>query len=208
MTARAAARWSCLLWLVVAGRPLAHGFERADETSLTAQRDAAIEQVKRIVNQPVTALPIPPEARVGTFSPGWFHHGATRPAFLTVDVRTSQQFPYDRWEFVTSDLNPGLMFRGSDLEFNSNTKYFYTDYSLPKKRLSADEMTEINRLYRVIGERERDLAPLRGEPAPPSPANTVEAPAIDRKPAAAYVAGGLLLATLAVFLYRMFASRS
>jgi len=35
---------------------------------------------------------------------------------------------------VSSDLNPSEMFIGSELEFNSMTKYFYTDRTLPKKR--------------------------------------------------------------------------
>ena len=44
------------------------------------------------------------------------------------------------------------MFRGSDLEFNPMTKYFYTDRSLPKKKLQEYEMLEINRFYRIIGQ--------------------------------------------------------
>jgi hypothetical protein len=30
------------------------------------------------------------------------------------------------------------------------TKFFYQDRSLPKKKLTEDEMVEINRLYRII----------------------------------------------------------
>jgi hypothetical protein len=201
MTARTAARWPLLVLLVGAASSRAYGFQSPGEAALAAEREAAIEQVKRIVNQPVTALPIPPEARVGNFSPGWFHEGAPRPAFLTVDVRTSQQFPYDRWEFVTSDLNPGVMFRGSDLEFNSNTKYFYTDRSLPKKRLSADEMTEVNRLYRIIGQREQDIARLRAGLRLEPPA-TAPDPDRDTNRTPIYVAAAGIVLTLAVVLYR------
>jgi hypothetical protein len=208
MTARPAVRWPLLLSLVGAASSLAHGLEGADAATLTAERDAAIEQVKGIVNQPVQALPLSSDANVGRFGPGWFHDGAARPDFLTVDVSQSQQFPYDKYEYVTSNITPGVMFRGHDLEFNANTKFFYTDRTLPKKRLTPDEMAEVNRLYRVIGERERDLARLRGEPPPPSAAGSGEEPAIDGKAAVAYVAGGLLLATLAVGLYRMLAARS
>jgi hypothetical protein len=43
------------------------------------------------------------------------------------------------------------MFIGRELEFNQMTKYFYADLTLPKKRLSDNEMIEINGLYRVIG---------------------------------------------------------
>lgn len=204
MTAHNAARWSFLLLVAGAASPVAHGFERADEATLTAEREAAIEQVKRIVNAPVPALPLPPEARVGTFSPGWFHQGAGRPNFLNVDVRTTQQFPYDKYEFVTSDLNPGLMFRGRDLEFNAMTKYFYTDYSVPKKRLSPDEMTEINRLYRVIGQREQDIARLRAVTPPAAPASGSPDQA---KPATFYAAAGAGVLLLAIVLRRVRAAR-
>jgi hypothetical protein len=40
------------------------------------------------------------------------------------------------------------------------TKYFYEDRSLPKKKLTEAEMLEINRLYRVIGQCEQQLARL------------------------------------------------
>lgn len=104
-----------------------------------------------IVNQPITHL-----HRSGSFtvfSPGWFHPGATKPDFDNVDIRATQELPYEG--HVTSDLNPTEMFNGSDLEFNAMTKYFYTDRTLPKKRLSGPEMVEINGLYRVIGHDEQ-----------------------------------------------------
>lgn len=109
------------------------------------------QQVVEIVNQPITHLP-----RSGSFtvfSPGWFHAGATRPDFNNVDIRTTQERPYEG--HVTSDLNPTEMFIGSELEFNAMTKYFYTNRTLPKKRLSDTEMVEINGLYRVIGHDEQ-----------------------------------------------------
>jgi len=114
----------------------------------------AIAKVKGIVNQPVTRLPAPEEGTVSTFSPGWFHEGAIRPDFNNVDVRTTQELTYATHKYVTSDLNPGVVFLGAELEFNSMTKYFYTDRSLPKKKLTTAEMLEINRLYRIIGEDE------------------------------------------------------
>src|SRR5438477_5106930 len=55
---------------------------------------------------------MPPDAQAGLFQPGCFHPGAIKPDFLTVDVRKSQAFPYDQWEYVTSDVTPGVMFRG------------------------------------------------------------------------------------------------
>jgi hypothetical protein len=198
--------WPVLLPLLAAAAP-AFGFQRSDEQAVTAQMNDAIGQVRRIVNEPVAALPRPPEADVGLFTPGWFHQGAAKPNFLSVDVRASQKFPYDRWEYVTSDLNPGVMFRGHDLEFNPMTKYFYTDYSLPKKRLSPDEMTEINRLYRVIGKREQEIARVRaGLPLEPVAPAADSAPV--RKATPFYVAAGVTVLMLAIVLYRVRAARS
>jgi hypothetical protein len=117
----------------------------------------AITKVKVIVNQPVSSLPRTPDMAVATYSPGWFHPGAIRPDFNTVDVRTTQKLDYAKDEYVTSDLNPEVVYLGSDLEFNSMTKFFYTDRSAPKKKLTAEEMLEINRLYRIIGQDEHRL---------------------------------------------------
>ena len=67
----------------------------------------------------------------------------TKPNFDTVDVRATQGCQYDRDPYVTSDLNPGVAFPGSEVEFNSMTKYFYVDRSLPKKKLTEGEMLDI-----------------------------------------------------------------
>lgn len=99
---------------------------------------------------------------------GWFHPGATKPNFNTVDVRTSQETPYEK--YITSNLNPGIVFWGPDLEFNSNIKYFYTDRNHPKKRLTEAEMVEINGLYRIIGRCEDELNRLLNPPPTPAPA--------------------------------------
>jgi hypothetical protein len=122
---------------------------------LNGENSAAQQNVVAIVNQPVTHLPR--SGPVELFSPGWFHPGAMTPDFSTVDVRTTQQFPYNGSTYVSSDLNPSEMFIGSELEFNPMTKYFYTDRTLPKKRLSEAEMIKINGLYRVIGRDEEAL---------------------------------------------------
>jgi len=202
------ARLVALLALGVAAAPRS---ARADttEAALTAERDAAIEQVMRIVNAPVEALPRPPGVLVNVFRPGWFHEGAVRPAFASVDVRATQQFPYDAYEYVTSDLNPGVMFRGRDLEFNAMTKFFYADRSLPKKRLGPEEMAEINRLYRVIAAREQDLVRLRAGSAPaPSRAAAppVERVSISRTSMPLYVAGAALLLLVVLLASRRSAS--
>jgi len=136
--------------------------------------DKAIAQVQKIVNQPVASYVLRPEMSVGTYRPGWFHEGANKPDFNNVDVRTSQEKIYDKYDYVTSDLNPGVVFRGRDLEFNANTKYFYLDHSVPKKKLTEAEMLEINRLYRIIGRCEQQLARLQAPAAASTPADTTE----------------------------------
>jgi hypothetical protein len=128
---------------------------------LKAEMENAIAKVREIVNQPVTRLPQTPDTDVATYSPGWFHEGAEKPDFNRVDVRTTRQLSYEKHEYVTSDLNPGFVFKGQDLEFNAMTKYFYTDRSVPKKKLTEAEMLEINRLYRIIGRDEEELAKIQ-----------------------------------------------
>ena len=146
----------------------------AQTTNLQAQIDAvnsekndAMEQVRKIVNQPVTRYVRQPGMQVAVFSTGWFHPGAVTPDFNNVDVRTTQDKMYDKYGYVSSDLNPGVVFLGRDLEFNWNTKHFYTDRSLPKKKLTEPEMLEINRLYRIIGHCQLQLAQLRNPGPPP-----------------------------------------
>ncbi len=134
----------------------------ADLSNPKATMDKAMEQVRAIVNQPVTHVAIAPGMSVSVSSPGWFHPGAIRPDFNTVDVRTTQQLQYINDPYITSDINPGVCFLGPELEFNSMTKFFYTDRSLPKKRLTEAEMVEINRLYRIIGQCEQKLAGTQG----------------------------------------------
>jgi hypothetical protein len=113
----------------------------------------AITRVNLIVNQPPPSVPITPQLK-GLVSYGdvWFHPGAATPDFNTVDIRKTQELGnYSRFSYVTSNLNPGVAFPGSELEFNPMTKMFYLDRSLPKKKLTEEEMLEINRLYRIIG---------------------------------------------------------
>ena len=125
------------------------------------QINDAVFRVQAIVNQPVTRLARTPDMNVKVYAPGWFHADAQRPNFNSVDVRVTQQASYDGDGYVTSDLNPGLVFVGRELEFNSMTKYFYTDRTVPKRKLTGPEMLEINRLYRIIGQGEEQLSQLQ-----------------------------------------------
>ncbi len=124
----------------------------------------AWQQVIRIVNQPVQAYVQSESTPASVYSPGWFHPGASTPDFNTVDVRRSQELIYASHAYVTSDLNPGVVFLGRDLEFNSMTKLFYVNRSLPKHKLSEAQMVEINRLYRIIGHARAEIARLTAPP--------------------------------------------
>ena len=128
------------------------------KAAVKTELNNAVLRVEQIVNQPVTQLNRTPEMSVSTYSPGWFHPGAERPDFKTVDIRATQDLNYAKNQYVTSDLNLGAAFLGKEVEFNSKTKYFYTDRSLPKKKLTEAEMLEINRLYRVIARDEDELS--------------------------------------------------
>jgi hypothetical protein len=142
-----------------------------DQTNSTPEQIAALQQqltnawhqVETIVNQPVPAFRREPGYDVSIYSPGWFHPGAIIPAFNTVDVRKSQELPYTS-PWVSSDLTPNVMFQGRDLEFNSMTKLFYTNRSLPKKKLNEAEMEQINSLYRTIGHSQSEIQRLQNPP--------------------------------------------
>ncbi|HEY1789517.1 MAG TPA: hypothetical protein VGJ73_15270 [Verrucomicrobiae bacterium] len=121
----------------------------------------AWHRVEAIVNQPVQAYRRDPGYEVSVYGPGgWFHPGAGTPDFNGVDVRKSQELTYTS-PWVSSDVTPGVMFRGSDLEFNAATKLFYTNRDLPKKRLTESEMLQINSLYRTIGHCQSEINRLQ-----------------------------------------------
>ena len=176
-----------------------------------AEMNAAIQEVQRIVNQPVARYARTGRMRVSTYKPGWFHEGATKPDFNTVDIRTTQEAIYDQQDYVTSDLNPGVVFVGRQCEFNAMTKYFYVDRSVPKKKLTQAEMVEINRLYRIIGRCEQQLARLRNpDPAPAAAADGSEPgskPGTVRRLLNPY-AGGALLSVALLVLYFSYKRRT
>src|SRR4029077_7042722 len=72
-----------------------------------------------------------------------------------------RETPYDAHQYVCADTSPNLVYVGRELEFNSMTKYFYKDRTVPKKKLTEAEMLEVNRLYRIIGKCQRELAQAR-----------------------------------------------
>lgn len=133
--------------------------------------DAALAQVRDIVNQPVESQPMTEELKykAGRFNEGWFHPGAGIPDFIGADIRKTQELKsYSDEEWCTSNLTPDRVFREQDCEFNGQTKFFYMDRNLPKKRLTESEMIEINRLYHLIGAYAEYLARI-GHPWVPNP---------------------------------------
>jgi hypothetical protein len=126
----------------------------------------AVEKVKGIINQPLTMVPRNFRMRVQALD-AFFPDPATKPDFNTVDVKTTRRLDYDQFEFVGLKSNPSVVWVGKTLEFNPSTRYFYDDLSVPKKKLTDDEMTEINRLYKIIGRCEAELRPLGIELPPP-----------------------------------------
>jgi hypothetical protein len=177
--------------------------KQAQIDALNSEKNDAMEQVRKIINQPVTRLARKPGMHGATFSPGWFHEGANKPDFNNVDVRTTQEKIYDTNDYVTSDLNPGVVFLGRELEFNANTKYFYTDRSLPKKKLSEPEMLEINRLYRIIGHCEHQLALLQNPESTTESTTESTSPLVPLlKSTSARVTLVVLLLLAVVFLFR------
>lgn len=124
---------------------------------------AAARRVREIVNRPATQVAMAPGMKVANCGDAWFQPGAETPDFDTVDVRASQEtknYAGSGWPYATSNLNPGIAFPTGDLAFNSKTKLFYTDRSVPKRKLTEDEMLEVNRQYRIIGQCIRDLAAI------------------------------------------------
>ncbi len=196
---------------------------------LQAQINNAVARVQQIVNQPVRRLQLTRAMRYSNYREGWFHPGANTPDFNHIDIRTTQEKPYDNQQYVTSPLNPGIVFYGPDLEFNANTKYFVTDRNTPKKKLTDGEMVEINSLYRIIGKCQDEIArlskppagtagqpPAGGKPAlaalqketpvpeEPDPTPPKPAPAKGIDPATGHILVGCLGAVLAVLTIRRF----
>lgn len=133
--------------------------------ALKKERSDAFFRIQDIVNQPVPHLKRTPDMVVENFK-DWGKHDVVTPDFDTVDIRATQQKMFDGYPYVTCDLNPGEVFVGKSLEFNEMTKYFYSDFTVPKKQLTEGEMLEVNRLCRIIGGCNRQLDEL-DNPKPP-----------------------------------------
>jgi hypothetical protein len=127
----------------------------------TLEMNQAVDRVKEIVNRPAPFVAPKEGMNISWWDGSWFHLGADVPNYATVDVSKTRESPYIEYPYVGTNLHPDMVFAGRDLEFNSQTKLYYTDRSLPKRKLSRAEMAEINRLYRVIGRCQVDLGRLQ-----------------------------------------------
>lgn len=133
------------------------------QTNAQTIMDAAVAKAKAIINQPVRAYSYSRNMVTSSIiGNAWFHPGAITPDFNTVDIRKTQDLKYgkDKDVYITCSLNPGLAFLGTDLEFNSMTKFFYVDRNVPKKKLTQAEMLQINHLYRIIAKCQQQGAAL------------------------------------------------
>src|SRR5258708_7935700 len=119
--------------------------------------------------------------------------------FMATNMNTSAPTRIAAWLFI-----------GRQLEFNANTKYFYKNRSIPKKKLTEAEMVEINRLYRIIGKCEREIARIKNP-------QTVETGGTEKTDASAApakaprllnpYAGGALLAVALLILFLSYMRR-
>ena len=115
--------------------------------------DAAVARIRAIVNQ-VPAPVIKPRGAESWTS--GFHPGAIQPDFDHVDLLRERQV-LSTQPYMEMQGAPNVFYRGDDCEFNPQTKFFYTNRELPKKKLSDAEYGELTRLYRFVGKCERDL---------------------------------------------------
>ena len=129
---------------------------QAQGTAARAEMDAAMGRVRGIVNQtPPTVPRPPPDAESYHYG---FHPGALMPDFAHADLYSTREL----WkgDYVNMDTAPGIFYRSADCEFNPQTKFFYTNRDVPKKKLTDAEIAEVVRLYRAIAADQLVLAAL------------------------------------------------
>ena len=138
---------------------IAAGLRTKAARTARAEFDRTTRQVQAIVNQ--TPPVVPKTAGAESYHYG-YHPGAEKPDY---DAADSLQSKRELWkgEFVNMDDAPGVFYRSSECEFNPQTKFFYLNRSLPKKKLSDAEYHELTRLYHLLGQQEKTVA----DAAPP-----------------------------------------
>lgn len=122
--------------------------------------DKTTHQVQGIVNQtPAIVANPPPGAEVFHYL---IHDGANPPDYKAENLQGTREL----WkgQYVYMEDAPGVYYRGADCEFNAQTKYFYLNRKVPKKRLTDAEYQELTRLFRQLGQQEKAVA----DAAPPA----------------------------------------
>ena len=121
-----------------------------------SEYDLTTRQVQAIVNQTPPTV-VPPRGSTEVY---WslYDPGAIKPDFNVADVVTGREAA--KGDYTYMKVRPGVFYRSTDCEFNPQTKFFYTDRSVPKKKLTDAENQEIVRLYRTLGKDETILTTL------------------------------------------------
>jgi hypothetical protein len=133
--------------------------------------ETALASAREIINQPVQGTPVTPQMLKQSAEQhlaGWDYLPAQTPNFIDAHIEDTQWLDTLGADWVTCNLTPGLAFRAKDLETNVQTRFFYTDLTLPKKRLSAEEMAQLDVIYHQIGMYAAYLQ-RAGHPWTPSP---------------------------------------
>ncbi len=148
--------------ITAVAKPQLARITRADIERLVAARpvipefQAVTQQIQAIVNQTPTTRP----DKVGSTVSIGFHAGAIKPNFKAItlpELKRGREF-YNAETAWMQDA-PNVFYLARETEFNPMTKYFYTDRSKAKKRLSDAEYDRLLVLYHRLGE-------LEGQPVP------------------------------------------
>jgi hypothetical protein len=132
--------------------------------------ETALASAREIINQPVQGTPVTPQMllKAEQHLDGWDYLPAQTPNFIEAHIEDTQWVDSAGTEWVTCNLTPGLAFPLKNLETNAQTRFFYTDLTLPKKRLTAEEMAQLDVIYHQIGMYAAYLQ-RAGHPWTPSP---------------------------------------
>jgi hypothetical protein len=122
---------------------------------VVSEAQTVTNEIQAIVNQTPTVLP----AKVGTTTWIGFHAGAMKPNFRSItldELKRGRQFY--TVDSTSMDGAPTVFYVARETEFNPMTKFFYTDRTKAKKRLSDAEYDRLLVLYHRLGE-------IEGQPA-------------------------------------------
>jgi hypothetical protein len=138
-----------------------------------SESDALVQQLRALINQPITSVPKSGE-RVGSYN----FHGGGSP--LDYEHITREELARDRMTFpqpqIESQAHPGVYYRSEDTEFNIRLKWYYADPTKPTRRLTDIEYDRIVDLCRRIATAQKSAAAISTitPAAPVAPARPTE----------------------------------